>query len=192
MSSEDHARASSSHMQTLPTLSEPQRRQATDLDAEAYGIPPGYRMEFWDPDESPFVLLGAVFDADSLGRWIYDRTVARHGTARIPIPEVAGELWTLLIRLAGHVKRTEEWCPGRVRNVGDRDMMMRDYVGSGHRKLANLQELLEACERPMLKSAGTGGMPERDSDFEFQFVDTIFGHDRLMDRTEELMQSFRQ
>jgi hypothetical protein len=54
----------------------------------------------------PIVLLGSVFDQNSLGKWIYDRTVYHHG-ASTPMTDVADDLWLLLIKLAGKMKRAE-------------------------------------------------------------------------------------
>ena len=34
-----------------------------------------------EPAEEPIVLLGSVFDANSLGKWIYDWTVYHHGAS---------------------------------------------------------------------------------------------------------------
>ena len=42
------------------------------------GIPAGYSFKNWDPREEPILLLGSVFDAYSLGKWIYDCTVLRY------------------------------------------------------------------------------------------------------------------
>ena len=49
--------------------------KATDEDARRAGIPAGYSFKNWDPTEEPILLLGSVFDANSLGKWIYDWTV---------------------------------------------------------------------------------------------------------------------
>jgi hypothetical protein len=46
--------------------------KATEADARKYGIPPGYSLKNWDPTEEPIMLLGSVFDANSLGKWIYN------------------------------------------------------------------------------------------------------------------------
>jgi hypothetical protein len=40
--------------------------------AHRAGIPAGYSHKNWDPSEEPIMLLGSVFDANSLGKWIYD------------------------------------------------------------------------------------------------------------------------
>jgi hypothetical protein len=40
------------------------------------------------------MLLGSVFDANSLGKWIYDWTVYYYGPAT-PVSNMAGEFWLL-------------------------------------------------------------------------------------------------
>ena len=42
-------------------------------------IPKNYSPKNWDPTEEPLWLLGNVFEANSLGKWIYDWTVSRRG-----------------------------------------------------------------------------------------------------------------
>jgi hypothetical protein len=61
---------------------------------------------------------------------MYDRTVYHHGPAT-PLADMAGELWLLLIQLAGKVKRAEE-CMPQIRSPGNREMV-DDFVESGER-----------------------------------------------------------
>jgi hypothetical protein len=64
-----------------------------------------------DPNEEPTILVGSVFDANSLGKWIYDWTASCNGSAT-PFAEMAADLWLLLlIRLAGDRKWIEEEIP---------------------------------------------------------------------------------
>ena len=65
--------------------SKPAARKATDEDARRAGIPAGFSTKNWDPTEEPITLLGSVFDANSLGKWIYDWTVflLRRGDAHV-------------------------------------------------------------------------------------------------------------
>ena len=74
--------------------------KATKADTDHQHIPAGYSLKNWDPTESPILLLGSVFDANSLGKWIHDWTVFPHGPAA-PISGVSGKFWLLLIKLAG-------------------------------------------------------------------------------------------
>ena len=173
-----------------PAKQAPPTREATAADAAKAGVPAGYSIKNWDPTESPVLLLGSVFDANSLGKWIYDWTVYRNGPAT-PISEVAGDLWLLLIKIAGKMKRAEECIP-RIR-AQDNKEMVGDFVESGHRLWSRLKKLLKICEEFMWKHAKTDGKKGvtmgRNSGIEF--VDTIFGRDRELENTESLMQSIR-
>lgn len=165
--------------------------KATDADARAHHIPPGYSLKNWDPTEEPIMLLGSVFDANSLGKWIYDWTVYRHGPAT-PISDVAGELWLLLIQLAGKVKRSEE-CMPRIRSEDNR-LMINDFIESGERLMDKLKKLLKSCEGPMLKAARRLSSKEPSQlgkNSGIEFVDSIFGRDRQLDHTEKFMASIR-
>jgi len=166
-------------------------REATPADALAHNIPAGYSLKNWDPTEEPILLLGSVFDANSLGKWIYDWTVYHHRAAS-PFTEIAGDLWLLLIKFAGKMKRAEEGLP-RIKRRDDRDLI-RDFEASGQRIWSKLQHLLKACEEFMWRAAkrdgakGTLKMGEKSG---IEFVKSIFGRDRELERTEKLMASVR-
>lgn len=137
------------------------------------------------------MLLGSVFDCDSLGRWIYDWTVYRHGPAT-PISDMAGELWLLLIQLAGKIKRSEE-CVTKIRQRDNREMV-EDFIESGERLTDKLRKLLKTCEKPMLltgKKHGSKESAQLGKNAGTEFVDSIFGRDRMLDTTEKFMASTR-
>ncbi|KAF3067967.1 hypothetical protein N5P37_002405 [Trichoderma harzianum] len=161
--------------------------KATEADARKHRIPTGYSLKNWDPSEEPILLLGSVFDANSLGKWIYDWTVYRAG-ANSPIADMAGELWLLLIQLSGKVKRAED-IVGRVRSTENREIMT-DFIDAGERLTEKLRGLLKACEAPMLKAAKKkqSGLGKNSG---VEFVDTLFGRDRELAKTEKFMQSVR-
>lgn len=169
----------------------PPTPKATEADARKHRIPPGYSLKNWDPSEEPIMLLGSVFDANSLGKWIYDWTVYHHGPAT-PISDMAGELWLLLIQLAGKVKRAEE-CMPRIRQKENREMV-DDFIESGERLTTKLKKLLKACETPMLRA---GKKHSKDATAQLgknagiEFVDSIFGRDRQLESTEKFMSSIR-
>jgi hypothetical protein len=164
--------------------------KATEADARKHRIPPGYSLKNWDPSEEPIMLLGSVFDANSLGKWIYDWTVYHHGPAT-PIAEMAGELWLLLIQLAGKVKRAEE-CMPRIRAAENREMV-DDFIESGERLTDKLKKLLKSCETPMLKAGKKTGKEtsQLGKNAGTEFVDSIFGRDRQLEATEKFMSSIR-
>lgn len=164
---------------------------ATPADAAKAGIPAGYSIKNWDPTEAPVLLLGSVFDANSLGKWIYDWTVFHHGAAT-PMADVAGDLWLLLIKLAGKMKRADECLP-RIRARDNREMM-EDFLESGDRLWSRFKKLLKACEEFMWKAAkksGSKGSVKMGKNSGCEFVDSIFGRDRELEKTEGLMQSIR-
>lgn len=168
-----------------PSYSQP---QANEEDAIRAGIPAGYSIKNWDPTELPIVLLGSVFDANSLGKWIYDWTVYRY-TASHPFSDVAGEMWLLLIKLAGKMKRAEECLP-RVRSRDSRELL-RDFLESADRLWNKFKELLKECEYYMLKAAKREGSKKMGKNAGTEFVDSIFGRDRYLGSTEKLMQNIR-
>jgi hypothetical protein len=164
--------------------------KATEEDAIRASIPSGYSIKNWDPTESPIVLLGSVFDANSLGKWIYDWTVYHHG-ASTPMADVSGDLWLLLIKLAGKMKRAEE-CVRRIRSI-DSQEMVEDFIGSGSRLWQKFKQLLKACEQYMWRAArreGSKGV-SMGKNAGTEFVDSIFGRDRELENTEKLMNSVR-
>ncbi|KAK8922143.1 hypothetical protein VCV18_006197 [Metarhizium anisopliae] len=165
----------------------PSTPKATESDARRHKIPQGYSLKNWDPEEEPILLLGSVFDANSLGKWIYDWTVYHEGPDK-PIADMAGDLWLLLIKLYGKIKRAEE-IVGQIRSAENREIM-NDFIDAGERLTDKLRALLKACESPMLKAAKKKGSGlGKNSGVEF--VLTLFGRDRELAKTEKLMQGIR-
>lgn len=166
--------------------------KATEEDARRAGIPAGYSYKNWDPTEEPIMLLGSVFDANSLGKWIYDWTVFDCGPAT-PLAEMAGELWLLLIQLAGKVKRAEETLP-KIRKQEGREMV-EDFLESGERLWIRFAKLLKVCEDYMWKAAkkehGDKKPLAMGKNSGCEFVDSIFGRDRELEKTEKLMTGMR-
>ncbi|KAL2285889.1 hypothetical protein FJTKL_07389 [Diaporthe vaccinii] len=145
----------------------PTNRKATESDAKKYRIPSGYSLKNWDPTEEPILLLGSVFDANSLGKWIYDWTVYTHGPST-PISEMSGEMWLLLIQLAGKIKRSKE-CVPRIRAIDSRELV-EDFIESGERITAKLRKLLKTC---------------------IECVETLFGRERELEKSDRFMQQVR-
>ncbi|KAI0860780.1 vegetative cell wall protein gp1 [Xylaria cubensis] len=162
--------------------------RATEADAKKHRIPAGYSLKNWDPTEEPIMLLGSVFDANSLGKWIYDWTVYHHGAAT-PISDMAGEMWLLLIQLSGKIKRSEEIVP-QVRTQENREMI-EDFIESGERLTDKLRSLLKRCESPMLKASKKREAAQLGKNSGIEFVETLFGRERELEKTERFMQSVR-
>ena len=172
-----------------PTNSSP---KATEEDARRADIPAGYSYKNWDPTEVPIMLLGSVFDANSLGKWIYDWTVFHHGSAT-PLAEMAGELWLLLIQLAGKVKRADETMP-KIYKEDNREMV-EDFLESGERLWVRFAKLLKVCEDYMWEAAkkesGEKKPVSMGKNSGREFVESIFGRDRELEKTEKLMTGMR-
>ncbi|KAK5189067.1 hypothetical protein LTR99_010981 [Exophiala xenobiotica] len=142
---------------------------ATEEDAIRAGIPASYSIKDWDSTERPIILLGKVFDADSLGRWMYDWTVHHHG-ASTPMADMAGDLVLLLIKLAGTMKRSERRVE-RIRNVDDREVV-GDFIDSGNRLWGSFEELLKECEHYMLQAAKRDGTKTMGRKVGTEFVES--------------------
>ena len=192
-----HARRSSASVPQRPATTRPSNAhrakpppappKATESDARRHKIPQGYSLKNWDPTEEPILLLGSVFDANSLGKWIYDWTVYHEG-ATTPIADMAGELWLLLIQLSVHIKDAEDKV-GLVRSAENRETV-EDFIDAGERLMDKLRSLLKACEAPMLKAVKKK-QSSLGKNSGVEFVDTLFGRDRELAKTEKFMQSVR-
>lgn len=159
-------------------------RPATEADREKHKIPPGYSIKNWDPEETPILLLGSVFHADSLGKWIYDWTVYRYPSPH-PLSDMAADLWLLLIDFGGKLKSAEKTYPS-VRSKTNR-AIVEEYIEAGERLSDRLSDLLKRCEEPMLRASKRTGSLGKNSGVEF--VETLFGRDRELERTHKLMKS---
>ncbi|KAJ2901579.1 putative vegetative cell wall protein gp1 protein [Zalerion maritima] len=166
----------------------PSAMKATEEDAKRCGIPPGYSLKNWDPSEEPILLLGSVFDSNSLGKWIYDWTVFSHGS-NTPLAEEAGELWLLLIQLAGKTKRAMRAVPAVRRS--DNKETLEDFIDAGERLTDKLRDLLVNCEQPMLEASKKGNKAKLGKGAGVEFINTLFGRDRMLQQTEKFMQSIR-
>ncbi|KAH6666761.1 hypothetical protein B0J14DRAFT_490566 [Halenospora varia] len=184
----------SSPRPTTPKKPQPTPK-GTDDAARNYGIPPGHSLRNWDPTEQPIMLLGLVFDSNSLGKWIYDWTVYHHGPAT-PIADMAVELWLFLFQLAGKTKRAEE-CMPRIK-TSENQKMVKDFIESGERLFNKLKKLLTACGTPLLGARQS--QPKKVQQYNTSylgknagtnFVDSIFGKDRQLEQTEKFMVSIR-
>lgn len=190
------ARRASHSSRPTPTPPKPKpakaRAKATADDAQRAGIPAGYCYKNWDPSEEPILLLGSVFDANSLGKWVYDWTVYHYGVAT-PMSEMAGDLWLLLIQLAGKVKRAEE-SMRKVRKKENRELV-EDFLESGERLWVRFEKLLKSCEEYMWRAArkenGEKKPAQMGKNSGCEFVDSIFGRDRELEKTEKLMTGVR-
>lgn len=176
-----------------PKASPPkQPRVATEEDARRAHIPAGFSLKHWDPAEEPITLLGSVFDANSLGKWIYDWASYCHGHGA-PMTDLAGDMWLLLIQLAGKYRRADEAVES-IRQEERREMA-EDFLESGERLWVRFKKLLKSCEEHMYRAAqresGEAKPQKVGANSGVAFVESMFGRDRLLDSTEKLMANIR-
>lgn len=164
--------------------------EATEADARKHRIPPGYSLKNWNPLEEPIMLLGSVFDANNLGKWINDWTIYYHGPATA-LADMAGEIWRLLTELASKVKRAEE-CMPQIRMAENREMV-NEFIESRERLIDKLKKLLTSCEISMLKARERYGkdLGYSSKNAEMEFIDSMFGRDTQLEATEKFMASMR-
>ena len=167
-------------------------RPVTAEDRASAGIPAGYSTKNWDPAEDPIFLLGSVFDANSLGKWIYDWTVHRHGPGTVALT-VAGDLWLALIALAGKMRQAECLLQKKKKAHGSRRKMIDDFLDDGDELWERLRALLRRCEKSMLRVArrdrGTGQVVSVGASSGCEFVDYVFGEGRGLEETDDLINS---
>ncbi|KAH6976039.1 hypothetical protein BKA56DRAFT_552474 [Ilyonectria sp. MPI-CAGE-AT-0026] len=156
---------------------------ATEADARKHRIPYGYSLKNWNPTEEPFLVLGSVFDATSVGKWINDWTVFQYGPDS-PASLLSQELRLLLVHLAANIKRAEEGVE-RIRRPDDKDMV-EDFLESGDRLFNRFKSLLEACEAPVIKAS-----KKKSESLGVKFVKTLFGRSKELTRTEQFMTRVR-
>ena len=165
-------------------------RQVTARDRAEAGIPAGYSTKNWDPTEEPIFLLGSVFDANSLGKWIYDWTVYRHGAGSYAL-SVAGDLWLALIALSGKMGQAEDLLQRREK--GSKRRLIEDFLDDGDELFDRFRALLRSCEKSMMKVAKrdwqTGKVVSMGASSGCEFVDCIFGEDRELQETEDIIDS---
>ncbi|ELQ35962.1 hypothetical protein OOU_Y34scaffold00676g7 [Pyricularia oryzae Y34] len=133
-----------SRPQAPPPPPEYKNRKATREDAKRLQIPEGCSLLHWDPEETPFILAGSVFDANSLGKWIYDWVayVYRRPEGN-EMKKIAGELWLLLIQISGKVKRAIEVKANCI--LEDREML-EGFIESGRDyELANTEKFMASA-----------------------------------------------
>ncbi|KAI5805076.1 hypothetical protein EDC01DRAFT_610409 [Geopyxis carbonaria] len=164
------------------------RRKAADQ-----GIPSDYSLKNWDHTERPIILLGSVFDANSLGEWVFNWTKYHHGRSH-EATRTAGGLWELLIELSSKLKRAREFFDA-IRSTDNKELV-QEFMESGERLWAKLKNLLKSCEEYMWTGARRVTSPKhqegktkvqmgRQSGAEF--VDAMFNGEKEWEKTERLM-----
>jgi hypothetical protein len=106
---------------------------ATEDEAIRAGIPAGYSIKNWDPTELPIVLLGSVFDANSLTKWIGDWNFYRRGECT-PKADVGDGLFELWKRLCANIYWLKRDAPTRSKNGSSKSTqtVRRDVISEAY------------------------------------------------------------
>ena len=166
----------------------PRSREATPNDAQKHCIPAGCSLTAWDPEEEPIVLLGSVFDANSLGRWIYDWTVFRYG-AETHKAVLASDLWLALISLTRKMKKIKVSisCSRYV----EVETMLEDFLESAECLWNELNRLVKICGRYMSERFKEDGTVKMGKEGGREFVEILFGYEEKLKATESLVRAMR-
>lgn len=185
-----HQKMGSIHTSRPAKTSKPQpreQRSATVEDQKRYGIPNGYSLKNWDPDEEPILLLGSVFDSNTLGKWVYDWTVHAHG-AGSPLADEAGELWLQMIGVFTKMRSADDVL-GRIRQRHYRTRV-KEFVARAKTIHEDLEAILRTCERTMVVKSASG-RKEVTSNAGVQFVNALFHPEQQGDSVNELIAEMR-
>lgn len=161
--------------------------------ADEAGIPSDYSLKNWDPSERPIILLGSVFDANSLGEWVFNWTKYHHGRSH-EATRTAGGFWELLIELSSKLKRAREFFQS-IQTPENREIV-QDFIESGERLWSKFKLLLKSCEEYMWTGARRVNSPKHDDgktkvqmgkQSGAEFVDAMFNGEKEWSKTERLM-----
>lgn len=167
------------------------RRDSCELESDNR-IPSEYCRKNWTPGEIPITLLGSVFDAEHLGKWIYDWSIVYYGLDS-PFISIAGDMWMLLIQLAGNINSANVNI-NIVQQQNDK-VLLQDFINSSKRLWKRLNEIIRICEKHMLDAIKNNNGNEvhidAGTDGAYSFLACIFGRDYQLNEVEKLMSSIR-
>ena len=150
-------------------------KEEQEKKAQLHGIiSTNYCLKNWNPAMLLIILLGSVFDANSLGRWIYEWTKF-HYSPQHYATKVAGELWELLIVLGGKLQRARNFSQ-LIIGQGNCEIV-EGFTKNGEGHWLKLKELLSDCEKYMWKWAKNGGFKMWGGSGA-EFVEAMFSSDK--------------
>jgi hypothetical protein len=106
---------------------------------------------------------------------------------------MAGEFWLLLTQLARKVKIAEETLSNIIKK--ENSEMVEDFIESGERLWMRFAKLLQVCENYMWKAAKKEACNKKPVSMGKssgrEFLESLFGRDRELEKTEKLMTGMR-
>lgn len=175
----------------LPTTGRPQARKATSEDAIKHKIPPHFCLENWNPDEEAIIFSGSVFDANSMGRWIYKWTAACRDKGATETATSA-EFWFLIVQVAQKLQLCTRFVSQSegTDGVGQDEQleMVTDFIQAGNRLMDKFQTLMTECEKAMYEP-GKKDTLRREAGM--VFVDVFFSPTGHKTTTNSLVEGMR-
>lgn len=141
-----------------------------------------YSEKHWDRDERPLKLAGSFFDANSLGKWMYDWVVYFYGSED-DTANLAGDMWLTMIRFSGELTILGKKTGGR---RGDAMVIWEhDLIRSkGEVLWLELVKLIAWCEKPLIEILRAEGVQNRAVEAGKMFVEIFFcevGHRAMVE-----------
>lgn len=184
------SQAAPSPVEPESPLELPWHREPTVADAKNHHISPGRCLKHWDPDEEPIMLLTSVFDANSLGKWVFDQTARVYGE-HDEMTDLAADFWFEHIKLGGKIKHARSCLP----QIADSSVRQRvkEFITSGDKLVNELGEILKKCEQRVLEMTGINEIPKLGHKSVVVFIDTFIGRNPAQrDAFYELTRSIRE
>jgi hypothetical protein len=147
-------------------------------------IPRGFSLRRWDPEEQPFLVAGTAFDANSLGKWIFDWACFAYGRS-CPLIDVAGDFWVMLIRLTGGLSGMgllKRW---------EMTESLYEALAVGEKLLSAVAEHVAQCERSLRSTKEFKQRRKLGQESATAFVKAFLGSDKYLSRTEDITHDMR-
>lgn len=139
-------------------------RQATREDRDKHNIPNDCCTFHWDPDEEPIFILGSVFSAVSLGKWIFDWTFHCYESNSEEV-DIAEQLWYSLIDLLVRLKEAKNELNNN--HSIDYKNILYDFVESGDNLKKKFNKIIYPCESCMLSAKNNTGIVDNVGGIKF-------------------------
>ncbi|KAK2035434.1 hypothetical protein LX32DRAFT_647502 [Colletotrichum zoysiae] len=161
------------------------RQIATQNDAERWKVPAHYFLARWDPNKNPLLFLNLVFDAISLGAWMFDWVTFYEEEDLLGDKRVAATVKEFALLLEGLEDRSTS---------AYKDMHA-DFLRGYHQLLSNLQYMLKVCVgfgslRPI---AGAEDQKRADKDYAArEMLAVLFDPDMKLNETAGFMYEMKR
>ncbi|KAI1498586.1 hypothetical protein F5X99DRAFT_411880 [Biscogniauxia marginata] len=124
-----------------PTREEMSKESRSIL--RSFRVPEWYYFKYWDGENRPFVLWASVFDAKSLGEWIYNWTFYYYRDEEKTLTAVR-QFQTAFAQLDRNVAKVRKWSIGMQEDT-------KGFIKRGIVILDDIESLVKFCALPILE-----------------------------------------